>query len=232
MRWLCCHSLEEGIAERLQTIPPDVPRLDQQAIPHATIPDCASRLSLVSTLGKSAFDLTCSIEAVQLFGGEHEIETAEILLELRYLPCSNDGDYWHRLMAQPCERYLGHAATDLRGDRLHRRDDPGRALFLRKELLHSRIGQPRPVGLALAVILSGQHALRQRRPSHNPQVHSVRHRNKFSLDRSLHEAVLDLPPEEIGPASKPRQSICLGDPPSGSVRDADVKNLALANEIV
>jgi len=29
-----------------------------------------------------------------------------------------------------------------------------------------------------------------------------------------------------------RQSICLGDPPCGSVRDAEVENLALANEIV
>src|SRR3977135_687559 len=150
MRWLCCHSLEEGIAERLQTIPPDVPRLDQQAIPHATIPDCASRLSLVSTVGKSAFDLACSIEGVQLFGREHEIQTAEIVLELRYLPCSNDGDYWHRLMAQPCERYLGHAATGPFGDRLHSRDDRRRALFLRKELLHSLIGQPRPVSLVHA----------------------------------------------------------------------------------
>src|SRR3977135_3595224 len=225
MRWLCCHSLEEGIAERLQTIPPDVPRLDQQAIPHATIPDCASRLSLVSTLGKSAFDLACSIEGFQLVGGEFQIQTSEIVLELRYLPCSNDGDYWHRLMAQPCERYLGHAATGLFGDRLHSRDDRRRALFLRKELLHSLIGQPRPVSLVLTVILPGQHALRQRRPSQNPQVHSVRHRNKFSLDRSLHEAVLDLQPDELCPASKLRQRICLGDPPRGRVRDGDVHNV-------
>src|SRR3979490_2726520 len=108
-----------SVRRRCITIPPDAPRLYQQAIPHATIPDCASRLSLVSTLGKSALDLTCSIEAVQLFGGEHEIQTAEIVLELRYLPCSNDGDYWHRLMAPPSERYLGAAATGLFGDRLH-----------------------------------------------------------------------------------------------------------------
>src|SRR5260370_39648464 len=33
-------------------------------------------------------------------------------------------------------------------------------------------------------------------------------------------------------ASEPGQSICLSDPPRGSIRDADVENLALANNIV
>jgi len=45
-------------------------------------------------------------------------------------------------------------------------------------------------------------------------------------------AVLNLQPDELCPASKLRQSICLCNPPGGSVRDADVENLALANEIV
>jgi hypothetical protein len=35
---------------------------------------------------------------------------------LRYLPRSNDGDYRHRLMAQPGERYLRHASADLLRD--------------------------------------------------------------------------------------------------------------------
>jgi hypothetical protein len=34
----------------------------------------------------------------------------------------------------------------------------------------------------------------QRRPSQNPQGQSSRHGNQFALDRSLHEAVLDLQP--------------------------------------
>src|SRR6195256_6446206 len=131
---------------------PELSRLEQQAIPHAAIPDCASRFSLVSTLGKSEFDSACSIEGLQLFGGEHEIQTAEIVLELRYLPCSNDGDYWHRLMAQPCKRYLGHAATGLFGDRLHSRDDRRRALFLGKEVLHSLIGHPPAVSFAFSIL--------------------------------------------------------------------------------
>jgi len=62
------------------------------------------------------FDSACSIEGFQLFGGEREIQTGEIVLELGYFPRSNDRDCWYRLMAQPSERYLGHAATDLRGD--------------------------------------------------------------------------------------------------------------------
>ena len=72
--------------------------------------------------------------------------------------------------------------------------------------------------------------MRQGRPSQYPQVQRFRHGNQFALDRPLDEAVLDLQPNELCPASKLRQRICLGDPPSGSVRDADVESLALANE--
>ena len=130
-----------------------------------------------------------------MFGGEFQIQTAEIVLELRYLPRSDDRDYWHRLVSQPRERDLRHASTNLFGDRLHRRDDPRRVLFLGKEFLHSLIAHPPPVGLTLAVILPRQNALRQRRPSQNPQVQSFRHGNQFALDRPLHEAVLDLQPQ-------------------------------------
>src|SRR3984893_62104 len=214
------------------TILPEVPHLEQQAIPHAAIPDSTNHFSLVNTLGESELDSACSIEGLQLFGGEFQIQTGEIVLELRYLPRSNDRDYWHRLMPQPGECDLRHAATGLFGDRLHSRYDRRRALFLGKESLRSLIGHPRAVGLTLAVILPGQHATRQRRPSHYPHVQSFRHGNQFALDRPLNEAVLDLQPDELCPASKLRQSICLGDPPSGSVRDADVENLALANNIV
>src|SRR3981081_1365610 len=97
--------------------------LEQEAIPHSAIPDCTNHFSLVNTLGESEFDLTCSIEGFQLFGGELQIQTAEIVLELRYLPRSNDRDYRHRLVAQPGECDLRHAAAGLFGDRLHSRDD-------------------------------------------------------------------------------------------------------------
>jgi hypothetical protein len=75
-------------------------------------------------------------------------------------------------------------------------------------------------------------ATRQGRPGQNPYVQSFRHVNQFALDRPLNEAVLDLQPDELCPASKLRQSICLSDPPSGSVRGADVQNLSLANEVI
>src|ERR1700730_2878501 len=191
--------------------------LEQQAIPHAAIPNCTNHFSVVNTLRESGFDSACSIEGFQLFGGEFQIQTGEIFLELRYLPRSNDRDYWHRLMPQPGECYLRHAATGLFGDRLHSRKDPRRAWSLRKEVLHSLVGHPPDVSLAFAVILPGQHATRQRRPSQNSQVQSFRHGNQFALDRSLDEAVLDLQPDKLCPASKLRQSVCLGDPPSGSV---------------
>src|SRR6266852_6859361 len=139
--------------------------VEQQAIPRAAIPDCTNHFSVVNTLGESGFDSACSIEGFQLFGGEFHIQTGEIFLELRYLPRSNDRDYWHRLMAQPGECDLRHAATGLFGDRLHSRDDRRRASFVRKEGFHSLIGHSPAVSFAFTVILSGQHAARQRRPS-------------------------------------------------------------------
>src|SRR5712692_10563286 len=147
------------------TILPEVPHLEQQAIPRAAIPNCTNHFSVVNTLGESRFDSACSIEGFQLFGGEFHIQTGEIVLELRYLPRSNDRDYWHRLMAQPGECDLRHAATGLFGDRLHSRDDRRRASFVRKEGFHSLIGHSPAVSFAFTVILSGQHAARQRRPS-------------------------------------------------------------------
>src|SRR6266404_3275967 len=214
------------------TIPPEGSHLEQQAIPHAAIPNCTNHFSVVNTLRESRFDSACSIEGFQLFGGEFQIQTGEIVLELRYLPRSYDRDYGRRSMAQPGECDLRQAATGLFGDRLHSRDDRRRTLFRRKEVLHSLVGHPRALGFALTVILPCEHATRQRRPSQNSQVQSLRHRNKFALDRSLDQAVFDLQPGKLCPASKLGHSVCLGDPPCGSVRDADVENLALANDIV
>src|SRR5258707_3780900 len=129
--------------------------LKHEAVPHAAIPDSTNHFSLVNTLGESEFDLACSIERCQLLGGEFQIQTGEIVLELRYLPRSYDRDYGHRSMAQPGECDLRHAATGLFGDRLHGRDDRRRTLFLRKEVLHSLIGHPPSVDLAVAVIFPG-----------------------------------------------------------------------------
>src|ERR1700704_1349589 len=94
---------------------PETIALEQEAIPHAAIPNCTNHFSLVNTLGESELDSACSIEGFQLFGGENEIQTGEIVLELRYLPRSDDRDYRHRLMAQPGECDLRHAATGLFG---------------------------------------------------------------------------------------------------------------------
>src|SRR5712671_7696286 len=95
--------------------------IHHEAIPHAAIPDSTNHFSLVDTLGESEFDSACSIEGFQLFGRELEIQTGEIVLELRYLPRSNDRDYWRRLMEQPGECDLRHAATGSFGNRLYRR---------------------------------------------------------------------------------------------------------------
>src|SRR6266852_81070 len=173
--------------------------LEQQAIPRASIPNLTNHFSLVNTLGEFELNSACSVEGFQLFGGEFQIRTAEIVLELRYLPRSDDRDYWPRLVSQPRERDLRHASTNLFGDRLHRRDDPRRVLFLGKEFLHSLIAHPPPVGLTLAVILPRKNDLPQRRPRQNHQAKSFRHGNPFALARALHEVVLDLQPDELCP---------------------------------
>ena len=80
-----------------------MPHLEQQAIPRAAISNCTNHFSVVNTLGESGFDSACSIEGFQLFGGEFQPQTGEIVLELRYLPRSHDRDYWHGLMEQPGE---------------------------------------------------------------------------------------------------------------------------------
>src|SRR3977135_1537138 len=153
----CFVPFTDSVISSAMTLPPE-----QQAIPRAAISNCTNHFSVVNTLRESRFDSACSIEGFQLFGGEFQIQTGEIVLELRYLPRSNDRDYWHRSMPQPGECDLRHAATGLFGDRLHSRDNRRRALFLRKEVLHSLIGHPPSVGLAFTVILPGQYATRQR----------------------------------------------------------------------
>src|ERR1700686_2221843 len=75
--------------------------LKQEAIPHAAIHSCTNHFFLVKSLGESEFDSACPVERFQLLGGEFQIQTGEIVLELGYFPRSNDWDYWHRLITQP-----------------------------------------------------------------------------------------------------------------------------------
>src|ERR1700733_7066988 len=134
---------------------PKTVALEQEAVPHTAIPDCTYHFFLVKMLREAEFNSTRVVQALQLLGGKFQIKTGEIVLELRYLPRSNDRDDWHRSMAQPGECDLRHAATGLFGDQLHRRDDRRRALFPGKKLLHCLIGHPPAVGLAFAVIFPG-----------------------------------------------------------------------------
>src|ERR1700682_5674866 len=112
------------------SVSPSSGSLQQEAIPRAAIPNCTNRFSVVNTLRESGFDSACSIEGFQLFGGEFQIQTGKIILELRSLRRSNDRDYWHGLVAQPGECDLRHAATGLFGNRLYSRYHQRRALFL------------------------------------------------------------------------------------------------------
>ncbi|MDQ1409620.1 MAG: hypothetical protein QOJ41_1355, partial [Acidobacteriaceae bacterium] len=122
-----------------------------------------NQFSPVNTLGESELDSACSVEGFQLFGGEFQIQTGEIVLELRYLPRSNDRDYWRRLVAPPGECDLRQAATNSFGASLTAEMIRVARCSSGKEFLHSLIVHPPSVRLTLAVILPGQHATRQRR---------------------------------------------------------------------
>src|SRR3984957_1578210 len=203
--------------------------LKQQAIPRAAIPNFTNHLSVVNTLRESELDSACSVEGLQLFGGEFHIQTGEIVLELRYLPRPHDRDYRHRSIAQPGERDLRHAATGLFGNRLYSRVHRRRALFpLRIEGFHSLICHPPALGLAFAVIFPSEKSTRQGRERQNPQVQSFGHGNQFALDRPLNQAVLELQPDKLCPASKLRQRIFLGPPPTGGGGAARKRNTSVA----
>src|SRR5258708_13533121 len=85
-----------------------LPHLEQQAIPRSAIPSRANHFSVVNTLGESELDPACSIEGFQLFGGEFQIQTGEIVLELRYLSRSSERHYCPRLPPHPRHRPLSH----------------------------------------------------------------------------------------------------------------------------
>lgn len=82
------------------------------------------------------------------------------------------------------------------------------------------------------MVLPAQHTSRQRGPSQYADVHSLGQGDQFALHRSLHQAIFDLQADKVRPASKLRERVRLGDLPGRSVRDADVKHLAMANQIV
>src|ERR1700694_5422894 len=128
------------------SVPDEGPHLEQQAIPCAAISHCTNRFPLENIPWESKLDSACSVESFHLFGGELQIQTGEIVLELSQLPRANDRDHRHRSIPQPGECNLRHAATGLFGDRLHRRDNACSALFLRKKLLHSLIAHPPSIG--------------------------------------------------------------------------------------
>jgi hypothetical protein len=98
--------------------------LENEAVPQAAIADSTNHFPLINTLWESEVDLACSVEGLQMFGGEFQIQAGTRAL---LGPCC-DPACWE---------------TDF-----NRRDDSCRALFLGKEPVHSLNGHPRAVGLA------------------------------------------------------------------------------------
>src|SRR5258708_4452946 len=97
---------------------PAASHLEQQAIPRAAIPNCTNHFFVVNTLRESRFDSACSIEGFQLFGGEFQIQTGEIVLELRYLPPSKCGVLWAWLGGPPAGGHFAACHTGFLGNPL------------------------------------------------------------------------------------------------------------------
>jgi ABC-type lipoprotein export system ATPase subunit len=91
--------------------------------------------------------------------GERKVEARKIVLQLRKLSRPDDGNDRHRARAKPCQRDLRHASAGLIRHRFDGRDDTVGPLLLGHENLHRVAVHAALLGRAVAVILSGQHAV-------------------------------------------------------------------------
>jgi hypothetical protein len=62
---------------------PETLTLEQEAIPHPAMPDCTHHFFLVKMLREAEVNSTRFVQALPLFGGEFQIQTGELVLELR-----------------------------------------------------------------------------------------------------------------------------------------------------
>ena len=62
---------------------PETLTLEQEAIPHPAMPDCTHHFFLAKMLREAEFNSTRFVQALPLFGGEFQIQTGELVLELR-----------------------------------------------------------------------------------------------------------------------------------------------------
>ena len=97
-------------------------------------------------------------------GAERQIETREIILQLRKLARTDDGNHRYGTIAKPRGRHLRHAASSFVRHFLHSGDDPLGSLLLRHEAFHHLALHARRFcaisGRRMAVILACEYAVR------------------------------------------------------------------------
>src|SRR5258708_39318308 len=120
------------------------------------------------------------------------------MLALRQLASADDRNYRHGSIAKPRERHLGHAAAGVIGHTLDGGDHAAGALWLRHEafrhiVIHAARLAWRSGGAAVPVVLARQHSSGQWRPRRHSYIQRLSHWDQLALDRSLDQAVFNLP---------------------------------------
>ena len=103
--------------------------------------------------------------------------------------------------------------------------------LLRQKLPHRLSRHASSFSVPIAVILAGQNAIRQRSPSQDAQIESLRHGNQLPFYGAFNEVVFNMNPRKTRPAAEIRKRIRLRNPPRRSIRNPCIEDLALASSL-
>ena len=168
------------------------------------------------------------VETREILSGQLQLERLHVILELRQSPRADNRRGHARLRPQPRECHAGHGALVSFGEDLQLVDE--RVRFLVERDAGTAIS--RHLTGVLARVLPAERAALERPPRRDTEAELARHRDKFLLDGTLEQRILDLQPDERRPAAKTRGHVRLSDLPRRRIRHADVAHLTRAHEIL
>src|SRR5439155_15989408 len=116
-------------------------------------------------------------------------------------------------LTHPGQGHLCHAATDLVSHGFDSCNNAPGPLLLWHELLHHIATHATGFSRAVTVIFSCEHTAREWRPCSHAKVQCLGHRDQFTLNCSLDQAVFNLQSNKWRPTAKRSQRIRLSDPP-------------------
>src|SRR5580704_13675680 len=97
-------------------------QLGQNTVPETAVSKCPGQLLRVKLVRESECNPAGLVKHPYLVRRERQVEAPEIVLQLRKPSRTDDGNDRDWPVAEPCKRHLGHAAAELIGHGLDRRD--------------------------------------------------------------------------------------------------------------